>query len=72
MNGLASDVNLVVTGMTCGGCKASVERIVRKLDGAASVTVDLATGALAARTGAKPDDIIRALSAAGFPSSLAH
>lgn len=34
----------IVTGMTCGHCVASVSEELRKVDGVADVTVDLATG----------------------------
>ena len=67
----AHHVNLTFTGMTCGGCKASVERIVRKLDGAAVVSVNLDTGALVAKTSATAQAIIGVLAAAGFPASSA-
>lgn len=33
---------LKVLGMACGGCKASVERALRSLDGVSSARVDLA------------------------------
>jgi len=36
--------NLQVTGMSCGGCVASVKRAVASLDAAAQVDVDLNRG----------------------------
>ena len=36
--------DVVVTGMTCGHCTASVEEEIRELDGVREVTVDLSTG----------------------------
>lgn len=36
--------SIIVKGMTCGHCKAMVEKNLSKLDGVESVTVDLASG----------------------------
>lgn len=35
---------IIVKGMTCGHCKAMVEKNIAKLPGVESVTVDLASG----------------------------
>lgn len=35
---------IIVKGMTCGHCKAMVEKNLSKLPGVVSVTVDLASG----------------------------
>jgi copper chaperone CopZ len=39
-----SEQVLLVDGMHCGGCAASVERALRALDGIEQVTVELAAG----------------------------
>lgn len=36
-------VNFIVEGMTCGHCKAAVEKTLGQLDGVLSVQVDLQT-----------------------------
>ena len=37
-------ISLTVEGMTCMGCVASVEKALKKLDPAARVEIDLASG----------------------------
>jgi len=37
-----TDVELPVTGMTCGGCAASVERALTRIEGVTEVRVELA------------------------------
>jgi copper chaperone len=39
-----SEVTLQVKGMTCGGCKKSVETVVSSLDGVENVNIVLETG----------------------------
>ncbi|MEU2173207.1 heavy metal-associated domain-containing protein [Nocardia sp. NPDC019219] len=39
-----STITVTVTGMTCGGCAASVRTEIGRLDGVGSVAVDLADG----------------------------
>jgi copper chaperone len=36
-------VNFIVQGMTCGHCKAAVEKILGQLDGVSEVSVNLET-----------------------------
>jgi len=60
---------LSITGMTCGGCAASVTRVLSKLDGVASTQVDLA--AANAKVSFDPqitnvDALKRAVQGAGF------
>ncbi|MDE2578146.1 MAG: heavy-metal-associated domain-containing protein [Hyphomicrobiales bacterium] len=61
-----------VSGMTCGGCAKSVERIIQKNDASAKVTVDLPTGRVEAQTTADPSVIAAALTSAGFPAKAAQ
>lgn len=63
------NTTLAITGMTCGGCAASVTRVLTKLDGVASAQVDLA--AANAKVTFDPqvvnlDDLKRAIQGAGF------
>ena len=39
-----AQTTIIVKGMTCGHCKAMVEKNLSKLPGVESVTVDLASG----------------------------
>lgn len=66
-----SKLKLDVSGMTCGGCARSVEKIIQKADAASKVTVDLSSGRVEAETSADPAAIAAALTAAGFPAKQA-
>ena len=57
---------LKVTGMTCGGCKSTVERVVARVPGVTSVTVDLPTGKLVAEGTPDPAAVRAAVEKAGF------
>jgi copper chaperone len=67
----AKPVVLNVTGMTCQGCVNSVTRIVKRLDPAAEVAIDLPTGRLEARTGASSQALAQAIAAAGYGAQAA-
>jgi copper chaperone len=64
-------VVLNVQGMTCGGCAASVEKIIRRADPAAIVRVDLASGRVEAETSAEAAMLAEAVSAAGYQAKAA-
>jgi copper chaperone len=64
-------VALDVKGMTCGGCAATVEKLIRREDAAAKVTVDLATGKVTADTQAPTEKLVQAINAAGFEAKAA-
>ena len=55
-----------VSGMSCNHCKASVERAIASVDGVDSVTVDLATGKAIVTGGHSREQVIKAVSAAGY------
>ena len=59
-------VTLNVTGMTCGGCVATVEKLIKREDPTAKVKIDLASGHVEADTTAKPAVLIEAIESAGF------
>ena len=63
-------IALQVTGMTCQGCVNSVERIVRKADPQAKVTIDLPSGRLEASTVAAAETLTKAISAAGYEARV--
>lgn len=62
-------VTLTVTGMTCGGCAATVETLIKREDAGAKVKVDLASGRVEADTRAPAGVLIKAIEAAGFGAS---
>lgn len=62
-------LQLQVSGMTCGGCVASVEKVLRALPGVVDVQVSLADGKV--QIGYRPDSIdaaqcIDAIEGAGY------
>jgi len=67
----AKPIVLNVTGMTCQGCVNSVTRIVKRLDPAAEVAIDLPTGRLEAKTGASAQAVADAIAAAGYGAQAA-
>ncbi len=58
-------VELKVTGMTCGGCVSSVERVVRKVPGVTDVKVTLEDGRLVV-DGGEREAVVKAVEKAGF------
>lgn len=67
------DINLKIEGMTCGGCKAAVERILKAQPGVSAVTVDLANGsaAIKADTNSTPQALAAAVTGAGYEAQIA-
>lgn len=61
-------MRLEVPEMSCGHCKASVEKAVLGLDAGASVAVDLAARRVEIVTGASQAAVVAALQAVGFES----
>ena len=48
----------VVSGMTCGHCKATLTKVIGELDGVSGVDVDLDTGRVTVIGTAEPDDTL--------------
>lgn len=59
-------VTLNVTGMTCGGCAATVEKLIKRADANAKVAVDLASGRVETDAKAPVESLIKAIEDAGF------
>lgn len=57
---------LSITGMTCGGCASAVERILSRVPGVMSATVDRDLGVAIVNGSAAPEALISAVSAAGY------
>jgi copper chaperone CopZ len=59
-------MELKVTGMTCDGCKSAVERVVKRVAGVTSATVDLASGKLVVDGKPDPSAVRAAVEKAGY------
>jgi len=59
-------IELDVTGMSCGGCAASVTKAIVRIDAEAKVDVDLSTGRVRVEGRVTPQQAIVAIEAAGF------
>lgn len=58
-----------VNGMSCAACSARVEKAVSKLDGVTSCSVSLLTNSVSVEGTASDDEIIKAVSDAGYSAS---
>lgn len=66
-----AQINLNVSGMTCGSCVKHVIKTLESLDGVSNINVDLQSGKVHLdRTSDKTDDLIYALNEDGYPSTL--
>lgn len=66
-----SEINLNVSGMTCGSCVKHVTNALKALDGVGDVNIDLAAGKVkVTRATDKTDDLIAALIEDGYPAQL--
>ena len=59
-----------VTGMSCAACSARVEKAVNSVPGVTSCSVSLLTNSMGVEGTASPQDIISAVTAAGYGASL--
>ena len=60
----------IVTGMSCAACQARVEKAVSGVDGVDSCSVSLLTNTMGVEGKASPEDIIRAVTDAGYGARL--
>ena len=58
-----------VTGMSCAACQNHVEKAVSAVEGVTSVSVSLLTNSMGVEGNASPEDVIRAVEAAGYGAS---
>ena len=59
-----------VTGMSCAACSARVEKAVSKVEGVSECSVSLLTNSMAVEGTASPEEIVRAVEAAGYGAEL--
>ncbi len=65
-------IELNVTGMTCGHCKAAVEGALQKLDGVKTVSVNLEQGrAVIEGDHLEPNALIAAVADEGYSAQVA-
>ncbi len=60
----------IVTGMSCAACQSRVEKAVSKVPGVESCSVSLLTNSMGVEGTARPEDIIRAVTEAGYGAGL--
>ena len=58
-----------VTGMSCAACQARVEKAVSAIDGVENCAVSLLTNSMGVEGNASPEEIIKAVEAAGYGAS---
>ena len=63
-------VQYIVTGMSCAACQARVEKAVSGVPGVDSCAVSLLTNSMGVEGSAAPDEIIRAVTDAGYGARL--
>lgn len=64
-------LKLNVPDMTCGHCASLIEKAVKSVDPAASVTVDLGSKLVTVKTAAAPAAVSAAVDAAGYATRAA-
>lgn len=64
------DTTLSISGMTCGGCANTVTRVLSRVPGVDSANVDFGSGRAAVAGTARPQDLIRAVEAAGYGAQV--
>ena len=64
-------MKLSIPDMSCGHCKAAVEKVIAAQDAGASVIVDLTSRTVEVASTAAPEAILAALAAEGYPAALA-
>ena len=66
-----TEIHISVQGMESQVCIKAVTEVIKTLQGVQSIHVDIQSGRIkVSRTLDKSDDLIHALDAAGYPSSL--
>jgi copper chaperone CopZ len=67
----AKDTTLSISGMTCSGCASTVTRILSRAPGVERAEVDFESGRACVAGTARPEDLIRAVEAAGYGAQIA-
>ncbi|WP_284163499.1 heavy-metal-associated domain-containing protein [Frigidibacter sp. SD6-1] len=64
-------MKLSIPDMSCGHCRATVEKTIAALDPTAKVAVDLGSRTALVTSGAPAEAVLAALKAEGYPASPA-
>ncbi len=65
-----SEVQLKITGMTCGHCVAAVDKAIRAVPGVQDAKVDLASGSARVAGSADPQALVEAVKAEGYTAQI--
>lgn len=66
-----SEVQLKITGMTCGHCVAAVTKAIRAVPGVQDAQVDLASGSARVQGSAEPQVLVNAVQDEGYSAQVA-
>ncbi len=66
----SKQIILAVQGMHCEGCVRAVDRVVKRVDPSADVSIDLAGGRVTLTTSSEAAKISAAIDAAGYQSEV--
>jgi copper chaperone CopZ len=66
------EIVLKITGMTCGGCARTAERVLSGTSGVEVARVDLGRGIAIVKGSVAPSSLIDAVTAAGYGASVAQ
>jgi copper chaperone CopZ len=69
---MMSPTALAVGGMTCEGCARTIERVLSRVPGVKSATVDFDLGIAIVNGSAAPSELAAAIARAGYSASLAE
>lgn len=64
-------MKLSIPDMSCGHCKATVEKTIAAVDPATEVAVDLASRSATVTGTTMTDAVLKALAAQGYPATVA-
>jgi copper chaperone CopZ len=67
---MSSTTHYQISNMKCGGCVAAAQAAVEPLPGVESVSIDLDSASGVVTGDADPQQVIDALTAAGYPATL--
>lgn len=63
-------ITFLIPDMSCGHCKARVEKALHAVDGQATLTFDMATRRVSVQANATVDVMQNALKSAGYPATV--
>ncbi|MEO8384903.1 MAG: heavy-metal-associated domain-containing protein [Betaproteobacteria bacterium] len=64
-------IELTINDMTCGGCVASITRVVKGLDANATISADVASKRVTINSVTSGDKVIAAIAGAGYHPVIA-